>query len=502
MKFSSKLSSINEDSFSNYINEDISIDSASENIISLSQSIKAHDNITLESLLENQQFDLNLQDEFGQTLLHQSAIEGNLRATILLLNRGADINFKNYQDMTPLHLASFHNCNEILDLLLLNRADYNAVAFHGIKAIHIVASNGNCKGLESLIKYGANQFDLDDKGFDATDYLIQSIKKENSLIEEKLHQAINHGYVNVAELILKIDGTDINLEDDQGRTPLYSSAKKNNLEILKILLQKGADPNITEPFYLMPLNIAVEKNNLAMVELLLQYQAFPLTMKQKHHNTFFLLKQSMDKLQSLDPKDEEEIELNKQIEKALYTKVKERFRLHLRGDYQENSQFLIDDYELPNQEDFRLKSCCFDSITYLAINYFGLKIKVEEKKQNIITKVLENYLVVAIEEHQAQNISQIINKFKKNHSKVNKEMISSIIESICENSFEAIDFPTNHSKYSIDEQKELLNRLKEIVAKEDKSIISLKINQISKPSSFFSNPRHQQFTASSQNLIH
>jgi ankyrin repeat protein len=502
MKFSSQLFTINEDSYSNYIDEDISIDSAGENIVRLSKSIKDHDNIALELLLENQYFDLNLQDEFGQTLLHQSVIAGNLQATILLLNRGADINFKNYQDMTPLHLASLHNCNEILDLLLQNRADYNALAFHGIKAIHIVASHGNCKALESLIKYGANQFDQDDKGFDATDYLIQSIKKENSLVEEKLHQAINHDYINVAELILKIDGTDINLEDDQGRTPLYLSAKKNNLEVLRILLQKGADPNITEPFYLMPLNIAVEKNNLAMVELLLQYQAFPLIMKQKHRNTFFLLKQSMDKLQDVVPKDEEEIELNKQIEKALYSKVKERFRLHLLRSSQENSKILIDDYELPNQEDFRLKSCCFDSLTYLAINYFGLKIKVEEKKQNITTKVLENYLVVAIEEHQAQNISQIINKFKKNHSKIHKEMISSIIESICKNNFEDMDFPTNHLKYSIDEQKALLKRLKEIVANEDKPIISLKINQISRPSGFFSNPRNQHFNASSQNLIH
>lgn len=40
-------------------------------------------------------------------------------------------------------------------------------------------------------------------------------------------------------------GSPVNVQDDQGKTCLVYAAMNNRLEIVKLLLQKGADPNIT-----------------------------------------------------------------------------------------------------------------------------------------------------------------------------------------------------------------------------------------------------------------
>ena len=75
-----------------------------------------------------------------------------------------------------------------------------------------------------------------------------------------IFQAIRENNVaRVRELIE--DRNNLNLQDLGQSTPLMQAALSRNLEITRILLEKGASPNF-HGFYESPLNIATQNNNL------------------------------------------------------------------------------------------------------------------------------------------------------------------------------------------------------------------------------------------------
>ena len=49
---------------------------------------------------------INVKDEYGNTLLHYASLYGRSKIVKYLINKGADINKKNNKGNTPLHYAS------------------------------------------------------------------------------------------------------------------------------------------------------------------------------------------------------------------------------------------------------------------------------------------------------------------------------------------------------------------------------------------------------------
>lgn len=48
------------------------------------------------------------------------------------------------------------------------------------------------------------------------------------------------GFLNVVEALIK-NGTDVNIEDENGRTPLHYAAQKGKVEVGKLLIKKNAN---------------------------------------------------------------------------------------------------------------------------------------------------------------------------------------------------------------------------------------------------------------------
>ena len=87
-----------------------------------------------------------------------------------------------------------------------------------------------------------------------------------------LNVVAKFGDVPDVEKILKRNPTAINMQDDEGMTPLAGAVVQEQVDVVRFLLDKGADPNIPNKHGLTPLEHACGRektNGLALAKLLL-----------------------------------------------------------------------------------------------------------------------------------------------------------------------------------------------------------------------------------------
>ena len=77
----------------------------------------------------------------------------------------------------------------------------------------------------------------------------------------------------IKELLEK--GTDPNIRDGSGNTPLHFAASKGCVEVARLLLEHGADPNAQDKSGKTPLHVAAFNGHVDVVRLLLEYGADP-----------------------------------------------------------------------------------------------------------------------------------------------------------------------------------------------------------------------------------
>ncbi|WGJ62752.1 ankyrin repeat domain-containing protein [Wolbachia endosymbiont of Frankliniella intonsa] len=85
---------------------------------------------------------------------------------------------------------------------------------------------------------------------------------------DPLSVAIKNGHKKIVELLLSIEGINVNIGDKIGNTPLHIAAITGRKEIARLLLAKGADANIKNLSGDTPLQIAeiIENSTVFMLE--------------------------------------------------------------------------------------------------------------------------------------------------------------------------------------------------------------------------------------------
>ncbi|EAY07455.1 hypothetical protein TVAG_499410 [Trichomonas vaginalis G3] len=79
-----------------------------------------HISLLLEYFISNGA-DINAENKYGLTPLHQAAMNNNKETTEILISNGADINAKDKYGLTPLNIASINNNKEIVEILNSNK---------------------------------------------------------------------------------------------------------------------------------------------------------------------------------------------------------------------------------------------------------------------------------------------------------------------------------------------------------------------------------------------
>ena len=205
----------------------------------------------------------------GRTPLHHAARSGDVKTVAVLLAKGACIKAMDADKWQPLHHAVLGGNPEVISLLLEKGANLAATESHGATPLHCAAIAGQPQAARALLAHGASPAALD------------HYKKS------PLHLAALNGPVEIVRLLLD-HLAPVNGADFQGDTPLHVAAmvhvdshdlKSTNgqpvdpnedaalaainkskpadkLEIVKLLLKKGARPDIKNKEGITPIDFA------------------------------------------------------------------------------------------------------------------------------------------------------------------------------------------------------------------------------------------------------
>ncbi|WP_341815349.1 ankyrin repeat domain-containing protein [Wolbachia endosymbiont (group B) of Aricia artaxerxes] len=227
--------------------------------------------------LINQKANINAKDMYGWTLLHFAASRDKLSVVEFLFNNNANINAKDVYGNTPLHVAAQYSSSLEIVKFLLDKdiSGINNITNNGWTPLHVAIQGNKLNTVELLLGRGAdievrdiyNQTSLDlatRKG-----YLdIAGILKQVQLDRKLLTIVESDGFNEAKGLIAQ--GANIDTNDKNGNTLLYSAAEIGDLNLVKLLLDNGANIETKNGEYqATPLHGAVLNERLNVVKLLL-----------------------------------------------------------------------------------------------------------------------------------------------------------------------------------------------------------------------------------------
>ena len=139
--------------------------------------------------------DVNSEDNYNKTSLHEAVGRGNFDVAQLLPSYGADLNPPDHEGVPPLHKASRSRKSNFVELPIIVRTltpEATTIQRHFMKPL--------------------------------------------------LHEASSSGNLNIAKLLLN-NGADVNALDDRVESPLYKASQSWQFDVALLLLKSGADVN-------------------------------------------------------------------------------------------------------------------------------------------------------------------------------------------------------------------------------------------------------------------
>jgi ankyrin repeat protein len=198
----------------------------------LSDAIHSGDPVRVKKLLDADPKLISHKDRWGLTPLHAAAARYNPEVVKLLLDAGAGVNEKlGDHEHTPLHRAVGTGSKEVVALLLARGADANAATKSDrFTPLHSAADRGHVAIIALLLAKGASP----DGGW----------KKDSGERPGRtpLHYAVRERHLDAIRLLIA-KGATIDAPDVIHDTLLFGAVERDDVEVVKLLLQKGADPN-------------------------------------------------------------------------------------------------------------------------------------------------------------------------------------------------------------------------------------------------------------------
>lgn len=234
----------------------------------------------------------------GRTALHTAVTKQNTAGVSLLLQRGADVSAIDKMRWTPLHLACWEILrspntpssyssigsgnlmpgNGIIKLLIDHGADIDAVDEQGRTPLMVICSNSIMRPQQTEDPYFA-YFAGTEKQYPcyAVNVLLRcgaSVWKRDNTGSLPLHEACwnrSEGHQSKAFIVTNLlrFGSPVNEAGAKRATPLHIACCCSDVEVVKILLQRGADPGLRDQEGHTPLHLAAAWSTEEVVMVLL-----------------------------------------------------------------------------------------------------------------------------------------------------------------------------------------------------------------------------------------
>jgi ankyrin repeat protein len=233
--------------------------------------------------------DLEAVDNDGDTALHCVSSTTPLSIVKLLVNRGANLEHRGRQGYTVLGRAVANKTVPVVEYLIEKKANINVVGGYRGGPLHIAANAGNIDMLKLLVEKGGDvnladpnisgtplqialysYADVDD-GDTMIRYLVEEagadVNARGGYFGSALNISFLRGSLDMIKLILD-KGADIDWADNFGRRPIHYASFKT-LDHVQLLLDSGADVTAKNKLGQTPLHIAVVTGRVDIVELIL-----------------------------------------------------------------------------------------------------------------------------------------------------------------------------------------------------------------------------------------
>ncbi len=233
--------------------------SKEETLIELLRYVFPYEARKIQSIIDSG-VDINYEDKNGLTPLIQSATSSfSLEKLKYILSFHPDVNYQNKLGETALmalakhfYSASYQQAENYdgIRLLLDNGANVNLQNKNGFTALMYIIQRKNVENLEHvslLVRNGA-------------DVHIKNKYNQNALL-----LAVDTKKEKIVNYLLNIKGIEINIQSNQGNTPLGLAVQQNNTFLSRKLLENGADPNLVNKLGIGPIHYAASQGNIDML---------------------------------------------------------------------------------------------------------------------------------------------------------------------------------------------------------------------------------------------